>query len=711
MLSFSVFALDWNAQKSPNYLTVQGNGFEVIYDAQTFKFAYPLDVGLEREVSIRNVSTDILAMEWFIAVKGPDNFSVRGNAFPQGAAMYLNPNESKKVFAKIDWGEIGIGQKLVNEPKYDFNVRFDVFPKDQKEKLISALTTNEISIISKSPGFQIENSSENNYVQPNAWVSGYIRDKLTNQIIQGVNVFASNQYFSRSVTDSTGYYKLPLFAYYRVARNAYFEVNVRVEEQNYGVYNKAIVPKPNENINLDIYLDKPIDEIANYSLVARYDTNLLHLHKGANSKDGTYFALVPFHSVGVTQDQISDNAYVWFFDKNGSLLWKYKIGTQSSTVDVSDDGNYVAAVIQTGILSSTDSTPASAILLDKKGNLLWKFFPDREKIVPYEQLSSFSNKNPMETRISHNNKYYAVGCDDGSLFLLDLNTGETVWKRYLDGGQIRYMEFDEDDLTVYASEGEGYLYAYNIDGTLKWKTYVHSFALDMAVSKNFIFIGGKVGHFVTLVDKKTGKVLWEYPVDMVPDRIIISPDESLFYASIANGGVTMGAAFFNRDGNLLYILPAGNPATMSSDSKYMVVVSRQDNGLGNDTGVPFIKLIDVLGNTLWSSVMKDDLTANHPAHKQYSWISDDKKQLIVAAFQYVYFFEGGIKNYSNQTIESNNRENDGGDSMQQINTNSNNNPMSNSQDDKNRSPYPKCENFFAFFFNLFSALFGNMICN
>jgi hypothetical protein len=632
-----------NVGNNSSFLTVKGNNLEISYDPQTYRFVFPLDVALEREITVKNIGESIVALDWFITVEGPEGVSFRGNAFPQGSAMYLYPDESKKVFAKIDWGDMMIGSRFAGAADYAFNLSIAVFPKDHKENSTSVYLTNTIGVISRNGGYQVEDPSRENYVQPNAWISGYVRNKASNDTLGNAEVRANqaNGFVSRMMVDSNGFYKLPLFAYNRVARNAYSEVDLRIQARGYKVYNKALVPQPGDNLSMDIYLDKG-EEYANYSLVARFDTGPLHLHRGDGSADGTFIALVPFHSVNVTEQQISDNAYVWFFNKNGTLLWKYKLGYQSSTVDVSDDGLYVATAVQSGILGSTDPSPANAILLDNKGNLLWKFYPPHEKIVPYEVLPR-ENKAPMETRISHDDKYYAVGCDDGSLYLLNLSTKGIIWQRFLDGGQIRFIQFDENDSRIYVSEGEGYLYAFNLDGSLAWKTYVDSWDIDMAISKNYIFSGGKVGHFVSLLDKKTGKVLWKYPIDMVPDRLIISPDESFFYLSIASGAPTMGAAFFDRDGNLTHILSSGNPATVTSDSKYLLVSSRQDVNTGNDVGVPLIKLIDVQGDVLWSEVMDGDLTANHPAHQGYSWISEDKKELVLSSFQYVYFFKGGIE--------------------------------------------------------------------
>jgi len=170
----------------------------------------------------------------------------------------------------------------------------------------------------------------------------------------------------------------------------------------------------------------------------------------------------------------------------------------------------------------------------------------------------------------------------------------------------------------------------------------------MDISEHYVFTGSKVGDFVTLINKSNGEVVWHYPIDIVPDRVLISPDESFFYISISSGAPTMGTAFFDKAGNVKFILHGGNSAIISNDGKYLVLSERLDKGLGNDVGVPIIKLINNEGQSLWSTVMNNDLTANHPAHQSYSWISEDKKEMIISNFQYVYFFEGGIEKMNNK---------------------------------------------------------------
>lgn len=604
-----------------NNSVMKTDDFEIIYEPQVYKFIYPFDIQLERYVTVKNLKNSQLVLNFFTEIEGPNGFKITANPFPQWQPIYLDPNESENIFIKAEWQELNLESILKNNAEYQYLMKVSVFPLYHEEKKISVTLSNKIFILSEKT---IKFPDDINRINPNFWVSGYVFDKDTNQPLQNVKIKGwANNIESSVFTDKNGFYKLPFFAHKRITSNEFMELNITTEAPNFLAYNKTIIPKLNEDYKLDIYLEKSKTS-ADYILKKKYNTGPLHLHRGDGSKDNNYFALVPFHSVGVSEEDIKNNAYLWFFNKEGDLLWKYKLGYQDTTVDVSDDGEYIATAVQ--------SDNPYAVLLNKKGESLWKFYPPE-------------NKNPTEVQISHNNKYYAVGCGDGSLYLLDRATGKIIWSNFLEG-QIRNIKFEEDDSKMYVSEGHGYLYAISLDNNILWRTYVYSWTIDMDVSKNFIFTGAKVGRYVTLLDKKTGKVFWRYPVEMVPDRLLIAPDESFFYIAISSG--YSRSIFLDKEGKVLYTLPiAGNAAALSQDGQLMIVSTRSNapsEAANKDIGVPLVELINVKnGNSIWSVVMNDDLTQNHPAHSAYAWISDDMKEIVVANFQYVYFFEGKLE--------------------------------------------------------------------
>lgn len=271
----------------PPPTVVKGDGFEIIYDSSIHQFIWPLDHALERYIAVRNVENTRLVLDFHIDIEGPEGFELKDvTQFPQWPPLYLDPDESENIYVKADWGEL-VENKLIGGAKYEYQAKVTIFPwgvdytrgDPYPENASTVILTNEVTVLTKFGDFQLMRPSDEDYVPPNAWVSGYVRDRATKEPLDNVEVKAMGRYRSAGTTDASGFYKLPLFAYKRTARNAYMETTIRVRAPGYEEYNKAIVPEPDENLNLDIYLDKPI-ETANYALKARCHAGSLHLHRG-----------------------------------------------------------------------------------------------------------------------------------------------------------------------------------------------------------------------------------------------------------------------------------------------------------------------------------------------------------------------------------------------------------------------------------------------
>ena len=613
-------------------VTAPTGDFQITYDDKTWNFTFPLEGKLCRNVTVKNIGDTLLVLDWCARLLGPDGFSFETipGIFPQWPPLYLDPEESQIIYVNIAWNEID-RSNWVKDGHYDYTLQIAVYPfidlfyapdwDSLPSNAILVNLTNEVFVLDEREHFCYLPIGPYD-VPPNAWVSGHVYDNVTKEPLENIEIEAWGRVDSATQTDANGSYRLPLLAHKRIFENAWLEYNLRIDTPGYAQYYKTVIPTENENITQDIYLDR-LTETANYTLKARYQAGNLHLYRSASSEDGTYFAVVPFHSWNVTEEERRE-ACLWFFHVNGTLLWKYELGYEAMTVDVSDDGQYIAtAACPLGL------EPKGAVLLDREGNEVWNFTPPKTL-----------RSAPTEVAISHNNQYYAVGCADGSFYLLDLSTKEILWgENSTTEGQLRGIKFEEDDSRIYVSRGDGYLYAFNIDGSLAWRTYVYSWMDDFAVSEHFIFTGAKVGLFVSLLNKETGEVVWRYPYDVQPDRMIISPDESLLYAGTTAGPTTVPGAFFDGEGNILFSLDSANAGAISKDGRYMV---RCTGYPLEGVFVPYIELINTHGHGLWSIRFDNDTTGHHPAGEAYAWISEDKTKIVVADFQYVYFFEGGI---------------------------------------------------------------------
>ena len=92
----------------------------------------------------------------------------------------------------------------------------------------------------------------------------------------------------------------------------------------------------------------------------------------AISSDGNY--VVAGSNEDTNRDAFPDKGYVCFFDKNGNLLWKYKTGNYFvSSVAITPDGNYIVAGGWKDIDRDAYPDKGNVYLFDKNGNLLWKY--------------------------------------------------------------------------------------------------------------------------------------------------------------------------------------------------------------------------------------------------------------------------------------------------------------------------------------------------
>ena len=110
------------------------------------------------------------------------------------------------------------------------------------------------------------------------------------------------------------------------------------------------------------------------------------------------------------------------------------------------------------------------------------------------------------------------------------------------------MLAEDGDTTLYVGSGDGYFYCFHIDGTVAWRTYVGSWSTAFYMSANYIMIGGKEGYFMSLLDRATGRTLWQFPLPASPNAVEIAPDES-YIAAV--GSANFGTLLFDLSGVLL----------------------------------------------------------------------------------------------------------------------------------------------------------------
>ena len=90
---------------------------------------------------------------------------------------------------------------------------------------------------------------------------------------------------------------------------------------------------------------------------------------------------------------------VYYFDKNGNLLWKYKIG-DGVGVSITPDGEYVVA-----------ESHGNVYFFDKNGNLLWKYK---------------TGDCAISVSITPDGEYVVAGSHNGNVYFFDKN-GNLLW--------------------------------------------------------------------------------------------------------------------------------------------------------------------------------------------------------------------------------------------------------------------------------------------
>jgi len=593
--------------------------FEISFDDTNYQLSFPFEHSMDRIIKIKNIKNEPIDIEVnsSVFVNG-QNMELPG--WPQPFSKHYEAFEEKEVIFKVEMSS-DISSNRIKGQNYDFPFNIKIYLQNQPNASTQFVLMNKILFL--------ETEDNANNLKTNAKISGVVVDEKTNQIISGarVKVWCDGPRVSyETTTDSSGAFSISVPAYQRVFLKNWIQFSVVIEANGYGAYNTVLAPKTGDDLEVDVKL-KLGQKRANYQLISKYDTGL-PTARVVFSKDGAYFATVPFHS-SEKIDFIKERAYLHLFSSDGNLICRYKIDNEIPTVDLSDDASLIATVYR----HATDNWGGGddVLLLDNNCNELWR-----------SNVAKVNDFGPSEVRISHNKKYVAVGTYDGRLLLLDILNKKVLWNVSTNNGQVRYILFNQDDSGVFFGSDPNLFY-YQVNGDIGWKVNIGAWPYSMALSKNYIFVGVKAGRFLSLINKSTGEILWRYPIDARPDTMLISPDETYFVYQSSNGGIAIKNAFFNVKGELLFNLQGANAGTITSDSEYLVYYS----GDG-------VHLVNRNGHQLWQQQLGPE---KWPAPRGAAYISDDKTKIIVAdaVNGNVYFFEGGIENIGNLPNGPNNQ--------------------------------------------------------
>lgn len=287
----------------------------------------------------------------------------------------------------------------------------------------------------------------------------------------------------------------------------------------------------------------------------------------AVSSDGKYLAAAgsQFYHYGTYGPAGWNNGEVYYFDGKGNLLWKYD-GTGSvavTNIAISEDGSYVAVGSDKAIL-----------YFDKNGNLLWTY--------------PVTRSNDHTVSISPDGSYVATK-DDAVVEFLD-NHGNQLWSYTAGHGTEENVSAGSSYLTM-SPDGRYVITSDYADGVLLFddtgkivlakNTGKHFFYQSISYDGSFIAASaqqwGESDPGATYLFDKNGTVLWSYPGDM---RSVVSGDGRYVLGGIWNSGLAL--FFLDDKGNLLWNSNAGN--VNSLDVSYDGTLSVVGTGFGNDNG-------------------------------------------------------------------------------------------------------------------------------
>jgi len=86
--------------------------------------------------------------------------------------------------------------------------------------------------------------------------------------------------------------------------------------------------------------------------------------------------------------------WIYFFDRNGKLLWSHKTGGEVWSVAISQDGNYIVA----------GSDDCKIYFFDKSGNLLWSYK---------------TGEAVGQVAVTQDGNYVVAGCEDYCVCFFD----------------------------------------------------------------------------------------------------------------------------------------------------------------------------------------------------------------------------------------------------------------------------------------------------
>lgn len=242
-------------------------------------------------------------------------------------------------------------------------------------------------------------------------------------------------------------------------------------------------------------------------------------------------------------------------------------------------------------------------------------------------------------------KVLYVGCTNGNLYALSIDTGKLLWKFHTNGGIESSVYVSEN--TVYVGSTDDNFYAVNaLTGELKWK-FITGFNVSSSpvVSGQNVYFASDDGYIYAL-NKDNGDVVWDYKAGSIFNSSSVAIVQDRLYIG-------------NRDGNLYKI----NKLTGELIWKKYLGSSLERSSATISEGYIYIadnynlyKLDELTGTAVW--------TLRSPDHFSTSPFVNEKNVIINSASGVLMIINKENGNYRWQkTIYSNSAEAVAADNM------------------------------------------------
>ena len=559
---------------TPDFSELLGseNGIE-IYGKNNLSLDAPADGMMEVVALIKNTNDfDVEIVHGSDTDINSDNFSGSITNYCNDFTAIVHPNGSDFVIEANSEMTFIVDISLPTFNNQDESLECDMcftydfeFENYESGDDVANITLNINSDI-KYWGKEERSNSENQ----NATIKGVIVDSNNNPIsnveIEYFNAIDENH--ETVISDNNGVFEFKVMAHKSNVSKMWHECIVTFKHPSYAETSVCAYPKSNQTTELTIVLDSPSATL-NYTEVSTIDLGIQAYSYDTDSNNSV-IAFTPFHS-GLHYDNIKNKVNLNFTDYDGNLLFKYSLNAETPWVCVSDDGKYV---VTEQAISAGNEKSTYIIVLDENGKEVYKKSLTIKVNTPQGVKEDVIHSRCAQ--LSHDNKYLIVGTDDGDVYVLDWKNDTILWT-YKTHGQIRNIAFTEDNSTILVSSGDNYIYSFNIDGSLNFKTFVGAWATDMELAGDKLVYTLKTSwNALGAIDITSGEIIWTYQTLARGSGLAVSKDNKYVWwgNDVSSAYSCINNAVFNIEtGEVAYVLnhDAGQEAMYSGDGKYLVV--------------------------------------------------------------------------------------------------------------------------------------------